>query len=104
MGIWRNRQDPKIAKLFNYSPDFYLRQLKQGLKTSKWVLRYLMNARTPIAESSARLFAVILDGFAQDEVLVEAVAKRITALGGLRMAYKKMLARNRSPSHSDRRR
>jgi hypothetical protein len=96
-GSWRKKQDPKIAKLFGYSPDFYLRRLRPGLTTSKWVLRYLMTAETPIAKKRARRFSVILDGFAQDGVPVEAVAKRITALGGVKQAYQATLARKRGP-------
>jgi hypothetical protein len=92
---WREKQDSPIAKLFAYSPKFYLGRLPHSLTTSKWVLRYLMQATTPEAKRSARRFSVILDEFAHDEVPVEAVAKRITALGGAKEAYKAMLARDR---------
>ena len=55
--------------------------------TSKWVLYFISQARTPNARKRAGKYAVILDGLMQDQVEDSAVAARIEELGGIDAAY-----------------
>jgi hypothetical protein len=55
--------------------------------TSKWLLYFITQARTPNAHDLADKKAVILDGLMQDKVEDSAVAARIEELGGIGAAY-----------------
>jgi hypothetical protein len=55
--------------------------------TSKWLLYFITEARTPNACDLADKKAVILDGLMQDQVEDSAVAARIEELGGIGAAY-----------------
>jgi hypothetical protein len=55
--------------------------------TSKWLLYFITQARTPNACDLADKKAVILDGLMQDKVEDSAVAARIEELGGIGAAY-----------------
>jgi hypothetical protein len=55
--------------------------------TSKWLLYFITQARTPNARDLADKKAVILDGLMQDQVEDSAVAARIEELGGIGAAY-----------------
>ena len=55
--------------------------------TSKWLLYFITQARTPNARDLADKKAVILDGLMQDKVEDSAVAARIEELGGIGAAY-----------------
>ena len=62
-------------------------QKPKDRSTSKWVLYFITQARTPNARKRAGKYAVILDGLMQDQVEDSAVAARIEELGGLGAAY-----------------
>jgi len=55
--------------------------------TSKWLLYFITQARTPNAHDLADKKAVILDGLMADQVEDSAVAARIEELGGIGAAY-----------------
>ncbi len=71
------------------------RQKPRDPSTSKWVLDFIMQARTPNVRNRAGKYAAILDGLMQDEVEISAVASRIKELGGIDAAYEAMRARTR---------
>jgi hypothetical protein len=58
--------------------------------TSKWVMYFIVQARTPGERHLAGKYAEILDGLQQDQVEVGAVAARIKELGGIGAAYQAM--------------
>jgi hypothetical protein len=67
----------------------------KDLKTSKWVLLYVMRAKTPNARTRASTYAKILDGLASKKVRADRVPERIKALGGVEAAYDHFLAEAR---------
>jgi hypothetical protein len=62
-------------------------QKPKDRSTSKWLLYFITQARTPNARDLADKKAVILDGLMQDQVEDSAVAARIEELGGIGAAY-----------------
>lgn len=96
-----------VYRLFQKAPGEYER-LKQhpywkksnrkpkGLKSSKSVLMFLMQAKTRNAGTRASTYAKVLNGFACIEVRDDQVAKRIQALGGVEAAYDHFLAAERA--------
>jgi hypothetical protein len=67
----------------------------KDLKTSKWVLLYVMRAETRNARTRASTYAKILNGFARNKVKADQVPGRIKALGGVEAAYDHFLAEER---------
>jgi hypothetical protein len=67
----------------------------KDLKTSKWVLLYVMRAEKPNARTRASTYAKILNGFARKKVRADQVPGRIKALGGVEAAYDHFLAEER---------
>jgi hypothetical protein len=67
----------------------------KDLKTSKWVLLYVMRAEKPNARTRASTCAKILNGFARKKVRADQVPGRIKALGGVEAAYDHFLAEER---------
>jgi hypothetical protein len=65
--------------------------------TSKWVMYFIMQARTPNARHLAGKYAEILDGLQQDQVEITRVAARIKELGGIEAAYEAMRAGTTPP-------
>ena len=63
------------------------RQKPKDPSTSKWVLYFITQARTPNVRNRAGKYAVILDGLMHDQVEISAVAARIKELGGIDAAY-----------------
>lgn len=73
------------------------RQKPKGLTTSKWVLLFIMRAKTPNDRTRASTYAKILDGFAREKVRADLVPERIKKLGGVEAAYDHFLAAERGP-------
>jgi hypothetical protein len=61
--------------------------------TAKWVMLFIMRAKTVEVRIRATKYAVVLDGLQQDQVEIGAVAARIKELGGIDAAYDAMRAR-----------
>ena len=80
------------------------RQKPKDLTTSKWVLLFIMQAKTPNVRIRASKYAKILDRFTRDGVKVGQVEGRISALGGVEAAYEHMVAteQGRALSSADR--
>jgi hypothetical protein len=95
-----------VYRLFQQVPGAY-EELKQdpfwenshqkpkGLTTSKWVLLFIMQAKTPNDRTRASTYAKILDGFARKKVRADLVPERIKKLGGVEAAYDHFLAEER---------
>ena len=84
----RFRRRPGDFERFQVHP--FWKQTGQKPKdpsTSKWVLYFITQARTPNARKRAGKYALILDGLMQDQVEISAVAARIEELGGIGAAY-----------------
>jgi hypothetical protein len=58
--------------------------------TSKWLMYFIVQARSPAVRHLADKYAEILDGLQQDQVEIRAVAARIKELGGIKAAYQAM--------------
>jgi hypothetical protein len=65
--------------------------------TSKWLMYFIVQARSPEVRHLAGTYAEILDGLQQDQVEIGAVAARIKELGGIKATYQAMRARNNAP-------
>jgi hypothetical protein len=61
--------------------------------TSKWLMYFIVQARTPDARELASKYAEILDGLQRDQVEIGAVAARIKELFGIEASYQAMRAR-----------
>jgi hypothetical protein len=65
--------------------------------TSKWLMYFIVQARSPEMRDLACKYAEILDGLQQEQVEIGAVAARIKELGGIKATYQAMRARNNAP-------
>jgi hypothetical protein len=89
------RQPDEFARL-QADPFFKApwRRPKDG-STSKWIMYFVVQARTPNVRHLADKYAAILDGLIRDQVEISAVAARIAELGGIDAAHQAMRARTR---------
>ena len=74
------------------------RQKPKDLTTSRWVLLFIMRAKTSNVRVRASKYAKILDRFARDGVKVNQVPDRIAKLGGVEAAYDHFVAVEREPT------
>ena len=70
-------------------------QKPKDLKTSRWVLYFIMRATESTDRARATKYAAILDGLSRDKMKPDAVAARIEEMGGIEAAYEAMRARKR---------
>jgi hypothetical protein len=68
------------------------RQKPKDLTTSKWLLLFLMGAKTPHDRALASKYTKILDGLARDRLKASRFPQRIKALGGLDAAHEHFVA------------
>jgi hypothetical protein len=64
----------------------------KGLTTSRWVLLFIMRAKTSNVRVRASKYAKILDRFARTGIKATRVADRIKTLGGIEAAYEQASA------------